>query len=216
MCFPTVRTLLFSLLLLAFYPPLSAQISIGAHLGGGRADNSFFFQQDQRQSWEAKGVVAATAGLETTLNLNQQWAIQLELNADLRGNQRLGIRNQYLYLSIPLLLRYQWDFGQIFTPYVTSGAYAARLLGNRQGPGDRLFEDIFLPEFQEPRPFDFGLLAGVGGVIRLNSRWAITTECRGSWGLAKLYQYPLEQKKLSERRTNISLLLNTGLRHTLR
>jgi hypothetical protein len=211
-----MRTLLFTLLLLVFYPPLSAQISIGAHLGSGMADNSIIFKAQERQRWDADGVLAANLGLGVALNISPRWVLETGINADLRGNSRLATTNHYLYASVPLMLRYQWQPRWLFKPYVGAGAYAAHLLEHRTVTGRRPTVDIFLAEFQDPKTVDWGLLGAVGSTMAFHQCWSLFLECRASWGLAKLYEYPQGKQKLSERRTNVGLILNTGVRRTLR
>lgn len=141
-------------------------------------------------------------GLSGQYNFNAHFAIHTELAFDRKGTKvditfsdRNGNKtgtgkqvNQFNYLTLPILFRA--TIGNKVKYFLQAGSYVSYLL-NATFKNSSSIDDprlnLNINETSHTTPMDFGMSAGLGVLIPVKEKFAISCELRGNYGFVDVF-----------------------------
>ena len=141
-------------------------------------------------------------GLSGQYNFNEHFAIHTELAFDRKGTKvdltfsdRNGNEtgtgkqiNQFNYLTLPILFRA--SIGNKVKYFLQAGPYLSYLLNETSKYSSSIDNpryNLKINGTSHTTPMDFGISAGLGALIPVKEKFAISCELRGNYGLVDLY-----------------------------
>ncbi len=198
----TTKILLSSALYLFLSVGLMAQSSIWSiGIEGGPAISSL--RGNKIPESIQKPRLASSAGLSLQYQINQRFSLKTGLMSDLKGakydvifydalGQQLGngtLFYNYQYLTVPLQLKADLAIGPSLQGFVSAGPYASYLMSITQS-----FPDNQLDYRKSHKDIDAGLVAGLGIIYHISSKFSLTTELRNQLGLTNVSRVPLQNE----------------------
>ena len=143
------------------------------------------------------------SSLKTKLAFERKGAVtKFEVNdpfGNITGDGKLHLR--YNYLTIPLL--YQFNFGNKVKFFINGGPYIGYLLKQKDVVKVDDLPKRTADNTDDFERLDFGMTAGIGGMIPINNDLMLTTEIQNNWGLQNLNKNTSSSSKLHTNATNL-------------
>lgn len=142
-------------------------------------------------------------GLSVQYNFNEHFALHTELAFDRKGTKdeytssapdgtvlsKYTVTNQLNYLTLPILFRA--SLGNKTKYFLQAGPYLSYLLNYTIKRSSSTTDDPLLNasinRTSETPSIDFGMSAGLGAVIPVKEKFAVSCELRGNYGFVDLY-----------------------------